>query len=378
MRFNIIIVLLILNGCFHDNVADDTTTELEGVWEIDCLFDTDGNQYYIRSYSFRDNIFTGTVSIYSDSKCSIASFTTDSIATFSIGNETILSTGETVKEIDRIFSTWTLVAESDEITSFFNTNSFCEKSDWIKGEKVDVINCSDLGASVNRYDIFKIEDNKLLFGDGDTGDRKSKDTRPTQLESHYVTKTTLFAGGAQDASAEQSSAGETAASSCINEYFTKLKFPGPLVPLDKRGGGWELAMEPSRIDDKITFYACLPSESAAKDRLERETPSLFVICGIGVIDVAAIVTVDYGVQNDIPVLTKFDGAEPEKSTWRISPDKKAVIAPVSGGEFAKKLMSNSVLSVQLTLSSQELAEFTYDLRGTSDALNTLRQACKWE
>lgn len=188
----------------------------------------------------------------------------------------------------------------------------------------------------------------------------------------------LVEGGAQNALAEQPSTREHAASSCINEYYTKLEFPGPLVPLGGGKGKWELAMEPSMIDDKITFYACLPSESAAKDLLDREAPSLFVICGIGVIDVAAIVTVDYGVQNDITVLTRFDGVEPEKSTWKISPDKKAVIAPVTGGEFAKKLMMESVLSVQLTLSNQELVEFTYDLQGTSDALNVLRQACKWE
>ena len=184
--------------------------------------------------------------------------------------------------------------------------------------------------------------------------------------------------GVQDALAEQSSSREPAALLCLNEYFTKLNFPGPLVPLGGRQGQWELAMEPSMVDDSITFYACLPSESAAEGELERETPSLFVICGIGVIDVAAIVTVDYGVQNDIPVVTRFDGAEPEKSTWRISPDKKAIIAPVTGGEFSKKLMSKTVLSVQLTLANQELVEFTYDLRGTSAALNTLRQACQWE
>lgn len=188
----------------------------------------------------------------------------------------------------------------------------------------------------------------------------------------------MVEGCAQDVLAEQSSTRGPAASSCINEYFTKLNFSGPLVPLGGEQGKWELAMEPSMVDDSVTFFACLPSETAAKDRLERDTPSLFVICGIGVIDVAALVTVDYGVENDIPVLTMFDGAEPEKSTWRITPDKKAVIAPMTGGEFAKKLMNNSMLSVQLNLSNQELVEFTYDLRGTSDALDTLRQACKWE
>ena len=184
--------------------------------------------------------------------------------------------------------------------------------------------------------------------------------------------------GVPDALAEQSASRTPTASSCINEYFTKLNFPGPLVPLGGGQGKWELAMEPSRVDDSITFFACLPTESAAKDGLGRDTPSLFVICGIGVIDVAAIVTVDYGVQNDISVLTKIDESEPDKSTWRISPDKKAIIAPVTGGEFVKKLMNKDVLLTQLTLSDQEFVEFTYDLRGTSEALNILRQACKWQ
>jgi hypothetical protein len=183
---------------------------------------------------------------------------------------------------------------------------------------------------------------------------------------------------AEHASAEQSSAREPAASSCINEYFTKLEFPGPLVPLDGSRGRWELALEPSRTDEKVTFYACVPSEPVAKDHSDRETPSLFVICGIGVIDVAAIVAVDYGVQNDRPVVTRFNGAEPETATWRISPDKKALVAPVTGGKFAKKLMMHGELSVQLRLSKQKLVEFTYDLRGATDTLQVLRQACKWE
>ena len=188
----------------------------------------------------------------------------------------------------------------------------------------------------------------------------------------------LVEGSAQVASADQSSASERAVFSCINEYFTKLEFSSPLVLLDGGQGKWGLAMEPSIIDDKITFYACLPSEPVAKDQPDRESASLFVICGTGVIDVAAIVTVDHGVHDDIHVQTRFDEAQPETTTWKISPDKKAIIAPVTGGEFARKLIMHNELSVQLTLSNQEQVGFTYDIRGASDSLEVLHQACKWD
>jgi len=181
----------------------------------------------------------------------------------------------------------------------------------------------------------------------------------------------LVGGGTQVVSAQQSSA------SCMDDYFTKLKFGGTLVPLEEGHGRWELAMEPSTTSDKITFYACLPSEPVSKDHPNIESPSLFVICGIGVIDVAAIVTVDYGVKKNTHVLTRFDDAEPETATWKITRDKKAIIAPMTGGEFAKKLMMHDVLSVQLTLGNQQTVEFTYDLQGSVSSLNLLRQACKW-
>jgi ankyrin repeat protein/tetratricopeptide (TPR) repeat protein len=171
---------------------------------------------------------------------------------------------------------------------------------------------------------------------------------------------------------------QAAPSSCMKEYFTKLKFPGPLVPLNEGQGRWEVAMEPSTTSDKITFYACLPSELVSKGQPDREPPSLFVICGIGVIDVAAIVTVDYGVKKNTHVLMKFDRAEPETATWKITRDKKAIIAPMTGGEFAKKLMMHDVLSVQLTLRHQKTVEFTYDLQGSASSLNLLGQACKWD
>ena len=182
----------------------------------------------------------------------------------------------------------------------------------------------------------------------------------------------------QVALAEQSSATGEAAPSCMDEYFTKLEFPGPLVPLSEGQGKWKLAMEPSRTDDRITLYACLPSKPVSKDQPGIQSPSLFVICGIGVTDVAAIVTVDYAIKKKTRVLTRFDGAEPETATWKITGDKKAILAPMTGGEFAKKLMMHDVLSVRLTLRHQKTVEFTYDLLGTSDSLKLLSQACKWD
>jgi len=180
--------------------------------------------------------------------------------------------------------------------------------------------------------------------------------------------------GAQNTSVEE----QSPSSSCIDEYFTKLEFGGMLVPLEP-SGNWELAMEPSMVSDKITFFACLPSRPAAEAQPSSKSPSLFLICGIDVMDAAAIVVADYRVRNNVRVTTRFDDdVEMETSDWKLSLRRKAIVAPETSGEFAKKLMMRNQLSVQLTLRNQDVLEFTYDLQGTSDSLDVLGQGCRWD
>ena len=179
-------------------------------------------------------------------------------------------------------------------------------------------------------------------------------------------------GGVQDASMEE----QSDSSSCMDEYFTKLELGGLLVPLDP-AGNWELAMEPSTVSDRITFLACLPSSPVAEARPGGVSPSLFLICGIDVADAVVIVVADYRVRSKASVIMRFDDTEPEMRNWKLSPDEKAIIAPETSGEFAKELMMHDLLSVQLTLRNKQVLEFTYDLRGASESLNTLREVCNW-
>ena len=183
---------------------------------------------------------------------------------------------------------------------------------------------------------------------------------------------------AQDASTVQSYQKESVTSSCMDEYFFKLEFPGPLVNHKQGPGKWELAMELSRVSDDVALIACLPSTLAAKNQTNSDAPSLFLICIIGSHDMAFIVTADYDIQNDLPVVTRFDGEKPETTIWKTSPDKKAIIAPMTGGKFASLLMMHDELAVQLTLSDQRQVAFTYDLQGTSVALQNLSSGCNWE
>lgn len=186
-------------------------------------------------------------------------------------------------------------------------------------------------------------------------------------------------GPAEYALAGQPLTIEVAASlSCILDTYGKLGITSVVVPLaEEKGnwGKWEVAAEPSQIDDTLTFIACLSSEPFVMGTLDSGPPSLFVMCATGEFDAAFIVIGDYLGQGAIPVLTRFDGNKTETRSWDISPDGKAVIVPEWSSKFAKKLMMHNELFMQLTMRDQKQVGFKFDLRGASNALTLVSGAC---
>lgn len=165
---------------------------------------------------------------------------------------------------------------------------------------------------------------------------------------------------------------------CMNDYFERLEFSGPLMPINYGPGDWEWSAEFSPISERVTFFACLPS--VAPNDLRSDVtyyPSLFLICGIDAMDAVALVVAGYDVRRRTAVLSAFDDDAGEASDWTSSLRKRAIFAPESSEEFAQKLVMHDELSVQITLRDRDVINVSYDLRGASEALDVLRQACKW-
>ena len=183
----LIVLLGSLVGCGggDDNGGD---SDLVGTWKQDCRYIADDETYDDVTLTFSGNSFTLTGSFSEDANCSTPVFSSSQKGTFKIGAEKILTSGDTVKELD-VTSTEVHVTLHDELyVGFFNTSSTCNKTDWKKDVEVDVLGCDDFGPDTI-YDIYKVDGNKLYLGDSsEEGVGESSDTRPTELDSDFFTK----------------------------------------------------------------------------------------------------------------------------------------------------------------------------------------------
>jgi hypothetical protein len=186
------------------------------------------------------------------------------------------------------------------------------------------------------------------------------------------------AGAAPDPGGQPSANATIGTPSCINDYFSEQNPRTVLIPIEDRGGKWKLVVKPYRFDEKMTFYACLPSEPAPNGRHGGASASLFVACGIDMIDKAFIVVADPRAQSHVHVTSTLDETAAEESEWEVSGDRKVILAPGTGRTFAKKLMGHNSLSVQLALGNEEQVAFKYELSGAPESLDILRKACDWK
>jgi len=182
----IILIEILLNGCFHEE--DKSKSELEGTWKIGCSQDDD-NSYSKNSLSYDGN--KGSVSSfnYEDADCLLPVFKIGLTGNFKIGKKVILSSGIEVTEIDYTDLKWDLTLVKGEYVTSYNSNKTCGKANWEKNIKTDITNCEKFKFPTSMYDIYKVDGNNLFEGDSDFGDSRSLDSRPSQLDTDFFTKT---------------------------------------------------------------------------------------------------------------------------------------------------------------------------------------------
>ena len=191
--------VLLLSGCLHESSNDDSTSlnskltgnqsVLEGTWSKGCAYNADDEDYSKEAVTFSGNNFTISGSFYADASCSSETMSMVSKGTFAIGDSLILTSGTTVNKVDVTIVSNSLTLGMEDLVSEFNFYSVCGKNNWETNVAVDVTNCQDLSGPNKFYDIFKIDGNKLIFGDDTTGDTESENTRPTALDvNDYFTK----------------------------------------------------------------------------------------------------------------------------------------------------------------------------------------------
>ena len=189
--FRVLITLLVLVGCKHDNNGDVDNiiiTDLEGNWLSSCSYLPSDDLYQNVELQFKGNEFTYSEYNWFDENCSSPRYTFGARGTFEIGSSYILSSGETAKPIDLIRKSWFLTAKSDDYVTAYNDRSFCEVSVWQKDVEVDISSCEVSPSNTSIYDVFSIENDRLYLGDYTTGSQSSDENRPTKLNTVYFDK----------------------------------------------------------------------------------------------------------------------------------------------------------------------------------------------
>lgn len=160
---------------------------LEGVWEIDCMINEDGDSSSSGRYEFRGNRIYLDARYFSDTSCSYQQIGLDIEATFSLGREVILNSGEAaIRLVSQPISAQLAYIESSHISAL-NERNICGYSNWSSGNYKEIINCEYFSELVDGFekDIIKVDEDSLYFGDSDFLDSSGY---PTRLESIFATK----------------------------------------------------------------------------------------------------------------------------------------------------------------------------------------------
>ena len=178
-----------LGGCGSDGGDGAPATVLEGTWSRGCASDGGGDYDKITT-TYSGSITNSTYSVFSAIDCSAGSAVVimSGKGTFTVGEDIVLPGGDSATKLNENYSSILITLFDASYIASFNQAQLCGKSNWEAGKQVEIAGCSDLISSNLNFDIFKINGNKLFFGDTATGEGISDATRPTQLETIFQTK----------------------------------------------------------------------------------------------------------------------------------------------------------------------------------------------
>jgi len=194
----ILLVLTIpLTGCLKNATSDseqkleleleeELVEELVGEWKSACSYHPSDQNFYSNKQSYNEGQYSGKSISHTDDNCLNPIFSSAFTGTYEVGNETIITSGETVREVNYHYSSWSITVQSGGTVERLNALAYCEKSDWEVGIAHDVTNCAAFAGPIDKFTIYKIDFDRLLVGDNEFGDGLTLETRPSQLDSTIV------------------------------------------------------------------------------------------------------------------------------------------------------------------------------------------------
>jgi len=193
MNYKVLIVLLAavgLSGCLHDDDGNDVSPDnLSGTWIQPCntseYNDASDSQLVINGAEWLSQ-----TTIYHDSECLEPFFTVRMEQISIAGEEVTLSSGTLATEVERTTTGVFMTPETSLDATSFNSGQFCGIATWAVDKEEDITSCTGFFSFTigeARYDIYKVENNRLYHGKHDAPDRgDTPETRPTSLDYEDV------------------------------------------------------------------------------------------------------------------------------------------------------------------------------------------------
>lgn len=182
----LVVVNLAACGGGSDKGGDNNaSSNPDGTWIQSCVMDEDGDmssgKLVINGASWA---MGGTV--YSDTACADPQMTIDIEVITTYGSALTLSNGAVAIPTDHTITGIFMTPESQGFADGLNDAVTCGIATWAVGKLEDISACPELAGSIAvgdvEYDLYKVENNKLYFGDELSGDGLSPETRPTALD----------------------------------------------------------------------------------------------------------------------------------------------------------------------------------------------------
>lgn len=162
---------------------------------------------------------------------------------------------------------------------------------------------------------------------------------------------------------------------CYDNLARSLKVKEPDTTFQKKGA-WRVVTEKSAIDDSLNVHVSVESDAAVHSGYKNVTPTLHIRCAENKTQVFINWDLYLGIDQTM-MLTRFDDTKANTDEWTISTNNKAVFVRGNNIAFAKKLMNHNKLLVQITPHGENSVMATFNIKGLSEAIKPLREACRW-
>ncbi len=163
---------------------------------------------------------------------------------------------------------------------------------------------------------------------------------------------------------------------CYDSLAIKLGVDKPKTKITTGKGHWKVRDDKSQIDDSVNVTLSLSSNKKVHSGYKSVQPRLYVRCSENKTNVFLTWDLYLGLKQT-NMLTRFDKLKASTSSWSLSTDNKAVFVKGSNINFAQKLMKHKKLLVQITPYNKNPVMATFDISGLKEAIQPLREACKW-